>query len=66
MILTYSGANLTPYTTSLCGTYSVDTLVLADCIRPTLGWNVGSPLVVLPTIVIVGYSHQCFDPFRYT
>ena len=36
------------------------------CISPTLVMAVGSPLVVLPTIVAVGYSHQCIDPCRYT
>ena len=36
------------------------------CISPTLVMAVGSPLVVLPTIVAVGYSHQCIDPCCYT
>lgn len=36
------------------------------CIGPTLVMAVGSPLVVLPTIVAVGYSHQCIDPCCYT
>lgn len=35
-------------------------------IGPTLVMAVGSPLVVLPTIVAVGYSHQCIDPCCYT
>ena len=66
MLITYSGANLTPSTTSLCGAYSLVALALANCIGPTLAMVVGSPLVVLPTIVDVGYSHQCIDPCCYT
>ena len=59
MILTYSGANLTPYTTSLCGAYSLAILVLADCFGPTLVMAVGYPedtLVATPEAVASVHS----------
>lgn len=69
MILTYSGANLTPSTTSLCGAYSLVALALADCIGPTLGWNVGFPedtLVATPEAVAsVRSSNLPLDAVRY-
>lgn len=53
------GCKFDPFTTSLCGAYSLDTLVLADCIGPTLAMVVGFPedtLVATPEAVASVHS----------